>query len=726
MEYVRSVFGNSRFSLLALVILGFAVSYQNCGDGLRPLKHSNNGQFLIEEPNPFPLSFQFKSPGLVGASSLHDFSSNSYTHLIESRKNGENIVGYDLLVYDYSPDNESPLRPTRTALNLPLLPGGYVVSAFSDGTLYFRGGNSYYALDISSNTASIDHKPIAVADGTSYGPFGFNGKTFFFRTYGESDLLVTKGVYKLNRYEITSSSSIRLIETIEGCKEVHEYLPMLRCESVDKISSYFDVSDPKILKKIVLPTFPTGFHVVQADQNFVVASNTDDGPDLVAKSQAKLYKKVGDSYQEWADLDYQRTHFSLSNKLLLRTAFNPVTKTAFIEAFDIGQKNNPVHLGQYLTSVYTVDPTPYVAILKNDVAIISDIFRISMIDFRDVKNIKEIPILTIPRTPNYLVTRYFMIPSFFNMRYLVINNGGLILDFNKPTTALGTIDCESASPICLDIITGSGLKFSNAMSFTPKYPLFSDGAEKIRFIYLPPGSKIDTTDIDNWVFPKNTKIWKQFKFNDVIYETRILEKAGVGAGAANWKSNVYARRDNGDGGPIPRDPADRTILNDTFTQNKNVPHVGMCITCHGAAKDYVLGFDALDLSGQIGQFSLANLSTQGFLTIPINKPVEIQGSPNAKAALGYMQTNCGTCHSPTGVAAGVGLNLRHSSLATSLETENAYMTLTARGAIVAKSPLTSRIYIRATNPLLPMPPPFLNQILDPSVRQIFADWINEL
>ena len=44
----------------------------------------------------------------------------------------------------------------------------------------------------------------------------------------------------------------------------------------------------------------------------------------------------------------------------------------------------------------------------------------------------------------------------------------------------------------------------------PTEALWSDGAVKRRFIYLPPGTTIDTTNMDEWVFPVGTKFWKEF------------------------------------------------------------------------------------------------------------------------------------------------------------------------------------------------------------------------
>src|SRR5436305_4822918 len=61
--------------------------------------------------------------------------------------------------------------------------------------------------------------------------------------------------------------------------------------------------------------------------------------------------------------------------------------------------------------------------------------------------------------------------------------------------------------------------------YSPQYPLWSDGAGKSRWMYLPPGVQIDGTDIDSWVFPVGTKLWKEFAFDGRRVETRFLWRA---------------------------------------------------------------------------------------------------------------------------------------------------------------------------------------------------------
>jgi hypothetical protein len=65
--------------------------------------------------------------------------------------------------------------------------------------------------------------------------------------------------------------------------------------------------------------------------------------------------------------------------------------------------------------------------------------------------------------------------------------------------------------------------------YAPSTPLWADGASKRRFIYLPPGTTIDSRDPDHWLFPNGTKIWKEFSRDGRKLETRYLEKQSDGS-----------------------------------------------------------------------------------------------------------------------------------------------------------------------------------------------------
>src|SRR5688572_27347644 len=50
------------------------------------------------------------------------------------------------------------------------------------------------------------------------------------------------------------------------------------------------------------------------------------------------------------------------------------------------------------------------------------------------------------------------------------------------------------------------------ISFSPQYPLWTDGATKRRWIRLPRGKFIDASRPDAWKFPVGTRLWKEFSF----------------------------------------------------------------------------------------------------------------------------------------------------------------------------------------------------------------------
>src|SRR5262245_59299053 len=64
--------------------------------------------------------------------------------------------------------------------------------------------------------------------------------------------------------------------------------------------------------------------------------------------------------------------------------------------------------------------------------------------------------------------------------------------------------------------------------FRPRFELWSDGALKRRFIWLPPGAQVDTSDMDSWQLPVGTKLWKEFTRDDVRVETRLLQRQAHG------------------------------------------------------------------------------------------------------------------------------------------------------------------------------------------------------
>ncbi len=211
-----------------------------------------------------------------------------------------------------------------------------------------------------------------------------------------------------------------------------------------------------------------------------------------------------------------------------------------------------------------------------------------------------------------------------------------------------------------------------AWPYAPRYPLWTDGADKFRFLILPPGATIDTADPRRWVFPEGTLIFKHFSYSvnddggsrrrDV--ETRVLQKTAQG-----WRVGVYVWREDGldaelsDGNPLtvtvrPADPA----LPETIAYP--VPGHAQCLTCHDRLADFVIGVEAVQLNhAPPGQDNLLDqLAMAGSLSDTPKAPwPSIAGSdPQEQAVRGYLHGNCAHCHSQYGGLAGaLGFGLDH-------------------------------------------------------------------
>jgi hypothetical protein len=217
-------------------------------------------------------------------------------------------------------------------------------------------------------------------------------------------------------------------------------------------------------------------------------------------------------------------------------------------------------------------------------------------------------------------------------------------------------------------------------SYSPQYPLWSDGAEKRRWIALPPGTTIDAADDAAWQFPVGTRLWKEFAFGGRKVETRLLCRTGEGRwvyAAYVWNEQQTEATLAPEGG-VPRAAAIAP------GKSHSVPSLVDCSACHEAGVGPVLGFDALQLSDdrdpnaphaeplEAGMVTDRTLVEEGWLSPRrgdlVERPPAIRASsPLERSVLGYLATNCGTCHNASGPLAGLGLSLAHPADATGAE-----------------------------------------------------------
>lgn len=192
-------------------------------------------------------------------------------------------------------------------------------------------------------------------------------------------------------------------------------------------------------------------------------------------------------------------------------------------------------------------------------------------------------------------------------------------------------------------------------AYTPGVELWSDGATKQRWIALPAGAQIDTTNPDEWRFPVGTKVWKEFSIAGARIETRLFWKRG----ASDWVWTTYR---------WAADESDAARLDDgakDVVGTYEIPTHDQCQVCHGGRTDKLLGFEQVSLGLPSARgLTLATLVGEGRLTVaPPSTSFALpeDSTGKAAAALGWLHANCGTaCHNrnPSAGAYFTGMFLR--------------------------------------------------------------------
>lgn len=214
-------------------------------------------------------------------------------------------------------------------------------------------------------------------------------------------------------------------------------------------------------------------------------------------------------------------------------------------------------------------------------------------------------------------------------------------------------------------------------AFSPQYPLWTDGATKRRWIRLPPGTRIDATDVNEWDMPVGTKVWKEFAFAGRAVETRFIWRAS----AAEWVFASYAWNAEGtEARLVPADGAPR-VAEVAPNRFHSIPAVDQCRACHVSDRPQLLGVNALQLSDdrdpraphaealEPGMLTLRTLIEQDLLTPDrsalVAEPPRIPArTPDERALLGYLAGNCGACHNRKSDLAPLGLLWKHSDMTT--------------------------------------------------------------
>ncbi|GAA4404715.1 hypothetical protein GCM10023187_22400 [Nibrella viscosa] len=211
-------------------------------------------------------------------------------------------------------------------------------------------------------------------------------------------------------------------------------------------------------------------------------------------------------------------------------------------------------------------------------------------------------------------------------------------------------------------------------------PLFSDYAEKLRFVVMPQGETVPYNATEVLAFPVGTTLIKTFYYpNDFrdpakgrrLMETRLLVHEPLG-----WKALNYVWND-AQTEAFLEVAGDTKTVSYVFEDGKKrshaytIPNLNQCKGCHNREEKMMpIGPSARQLNGDMAyagtpENQLLHWQKAGLLTgmpdlsdcprAPVwNQPET--GSLEARARI-WLDINCAHCHNPKGPAMTSGLNL---------------------------------------------------------------------
>jgi len=273
--------------------------------------------------------------------------------------------------------------------------------------------------------------------------------------------------------------------------------------------------------------------------------------------------------------------------------------------------------------------------------------------------------------------------------------------------------------------------------------LYADGARKRRFVYVPAGSRIQTSS-DRWQLPVGSYLVKTFSFprdlrdpmlGERLIETRFLVRTEDGFTASTYVWNdaqTDARASRGDLDVPVAWIDERGVRRD---QVFHVPSTSQCAACHA---DRALGFRSRQLDhvaeyadgthDQIAHFERIGLIDQRppahlVLSDPASE------APLAARARSYLDANCSHCHGAGGSAERTDLfwDLEHT---TSAELPSCRSTRSIDGrdrVLVPGYPEQSEFLarMRSDNPRVHMPRGPA-KLPDPTGIALLSTWVASL
>ncbi len=184
--------------------------------------------------------------------------------------------------------------------------------------------------------------------------------------------------------------------------------------------------------------------------------------------------------------------------------------------------------------------------------------------------------------------------------------------------------------------------------FDVNVPLWSDGADKARFIALPPGTRATFRADGAWELPVGTVLLKTFIRDGRRLETRLITRGASGWHGYTWRWNA--------------EQTDAELLDGALDADDwHFPSPAECDRCHTPAAGFTLGWRTSQLARAssldgVDYDQVAALAAAGYVDGVPDGPLvahprpDDDAAPLADRARALLEANCAMCHAPGGPA----------------------------------------------------------------------------
>ncbi len=280
--------------------------------------------------------------------------------------------------------------------------------------------------------------------------------------------------------------------------------------------------------------------------------------------------------------------------------------------------------------------------------------------------------------------------------------------------------------------------FSKLVPFGVNAELWSDGAQKERFMALPDGTSITIGADGDFDFPNGTVLVKSFKLQGRYVETRLFVRHDDG----EWAGYTYEWDDAQTDATLVRGNKTKRV----GTQDWYFPSQSDCVRCHTAAAGRALGPELGQLNGDFVYTATDRIANQlrtlehlGMFAAPLDKPPAelpviprpVGGSaPLDVRARAYLHANCSGCHRPGGGGGGA-LDLRFTTsfeetAACNGEPQSGTLGVEGAKLLVPGEPAKSLLSLRPHALGAGRMPPLGSSVVDTAGLQVVDDWIRSI